>query len=159
MTTMTEDQQLELSWNAVGALPIVSHFLDRLGLEALLARYLPVGDVRALMASWRVIRALLINLCLQREPLYGIGEWAARHDAGALDDQTHIATWDGLCALTGRHDFLYVADSKLCTREQMGHIDTHAGRFITVLPRSRAEDGRLRDWMASATPDFSDLDR
>jgi len=69
MTTMTEDQQLELSWNAVGALPIVSHFLDRLGLEALLARYLPVGDVRALMAGARTIRALLINLCLEREPL------------------------------------------------------------------------------------------
>ena len=84
MTTMTEDQRLELSWNAVGALPIVSHFLDRLGLEALLARYLPAGDVRALMASWRVIRALLINLCLEREPLYGIAEWATRHDAGAL---------------------------------------------------------------------------
>jgi hypothetical protein len=84
MTTMTEDQQLELSSQVIGALPIVSHFLDRLGLEAILARYLPDGDVRVLMASWRVIRVLVLNLCLEREPLYGIGEWAARFDAGAL---------------------------------------------------------------------------
>jgi len=276
MTTMTEDQQLELSWNAIGALPIVSHFLDRLGLGALLARYLPAGDVRALMAASRVIRALVINLCLEREPMYGIGEWAGRFDAGALglefeevallcddrvgraldqlfdcdraslltelvlcaikafrvdcsqlhndstsitlygeyhpadgrarggqataaakrghnkehrgdlkqllliltvsadgavplahrladgnltDDHTHIITWDGLCALLGRNDFLYVADAKLCTREQMGHIDQHAGRFITVLPRSRAEDGRLREWMVRATPDWSEAER
>ncbi len=72
MTTMTEDQQLELSSQVIGALPIVSHFLDRLGLEALLARYLPAGDVRVLMAAWRVIRVLVLNLCLEREPLYGI---------------------------------------------------------------------------------------
>ena len=39
--------------------------------------------------------------------------------------------------------------SKLCTREQMGHIDKRAGRFITVLPKSRKEDGRLREWMAT----------
>ena len=70
------------------------------------------------------------------------------------DDQTHIETWDGLCALVGRHDFLYVADSKLCTREQMGHIDQRAGRFITVLPRSRAEDGRLREWITKQAPDW-----
>jgi transposase len=75
-------------------------------------------------------------------------------DGNVTDDQTHIETWDGLCVLTGRHDFLYVADSKLCTREQMCHIDRHGGRFITVLPRSRSGDGRLREWMTSATPDW-----
>ena len=59
-------------------------------------------------------------------------------DGNITDDQTHIDTWDGLCALAGRSDFLYVADSKLCTREQMGHIDRAGGRFVTVLPRTRA---------------------
>jgi transposase len=70
------------------------------------------------------------------------------------DDQTHIETWDGLCVLVGRHDFLCVADSKLCTREQMGHIERHGGRFITVLPRSRSEDGRLREWISTQAPDW-----
>jgi transposase len=61
-------------------------------------------------------------------------------DGNTSDDSTHITTWDGLVALTGRPDFLYVADSKLCTREQMGHIDRRGGRFVTVLPRTRRED-------------------
>ena len=80
-------------------------------------------------------------------------------DGNTTDDQTHIETWDGLVALTGRTDFLYVADCKLCTREQMVHIDRAGGRFVTVLPRSRSEDGRLRAWMTSAQPQWVEADR
>jgi hypothetical protein len=57
-----------------------------------------------------------------------------------VDDQTHRATWDLLCRLTGRRDFLYVADCKLATTENMAHIHQHQGRFLTVLPRTRSED-------------------
>jgi transposase len=39
-----------------------------------------------------------------------------------VDDRTHRATWDLLCRLTGRRDFLYVADCKLATAENMAHI-------------------------------------
>jgi transposase len=274
--TMSADQPFELASQALGALPIVSRFLDRLDLEAILERHLPDGDARVLMAVARTIRVLVMNLCVEREPLYGIAEWAGRFDASALslegdelellcddrvgraldqlfdcdraslltelalraikefgvdcsqlhndstsitlygdylqadgrerggqptaaaarghnkehrsdlkqllliltvsadgavplahrladgnltDDQTHIETWDGLCALVGRHDFLYVADSKLCTRDQMGHVDRRGGRFVTVLPRSRSEDGRLREWMSTTTPDWVEAER
>jgi transposase len=276
LIAMSAEQPFELSSWALGALPIVGHFLDRLGLEATLERYLPDGDPRVLMPAAQAIWVLVANLCLEREPLYGIGEWAQRFDRSALglevdeagllsddrvgraldqlfdcdraslltelvlsairefridcsqlhndstsitlygeyltadgrqrggqptaaakrghskehrgdlkqllsiltvsadgavplvhrladgnttDDQTHIATWDGLCALLGHPGFLYVADSKLCTREQMGHIDKRGGRFVTVLPRSRAEDGRLREWMTQATPDWVEAER
>ena len=268
---MSAEQPFELASQALGALPILGQFLDRLGLEQVLERHLPDDDPRVLMAAARTIKVLVLNLCVEREPLYGIGEWACRFEAGALslepgevallcddrvgraldrlfdadrasllteltlgairefgvdcsqlhndstsitlhgeylqadgrerggqstaaakrghnkehrgdlkqllliltvsadgavplahrladgnvtDDQTHIETWDGLCVLVGRHDFLYVADSKLCTREQMGHIERHGGRFITVLPRSRSEDGRLREWMSTQAPDW-----
>ena len=80
-------------------------------------------------------------------------------DGNTSDDTTHFATWDGLLALTGRPDFLYVADSKLCTRDQMGHIDRRGGRFVTVLPRTRREDGQLRDWMADEAPAFTEAVR
>ncbi len=269
--TISAEQPFELASQALGALPILGHFLDRLGLEHVLERHLPDDDQRVLMAAARTIKVLVLNLCVEREPLYGIGEWACRFEADALslepgevallcddrvgraldrlfdadrasllteltlgairefgvdcsqlhndstsitlhgeylqadgrerggqstaaakrghnkehrgdlkqllliltvsadgavplahrladgnvtDDQTHIETWDGLCVLVGRHDFLYVADSKLCTREQMGHIERHGGRFITVLPRSRSEDGRLREWMSTQAPDW-----
>ena len=61
------------------------------------------------------------------------------------DDQTHRATWDLLCRLTGRRDFLYVADCKLASAENMAYIHQHQGRFLTVLPRTRSEDNAFRD--------------
>jgi transposase len=57
-------------------------------------------------------------------------------DGNVTDDQTHIETWDGLVARDGRSDldFLYVADCKLATREQMAHIHSRAGRLVSILP-------------------------
>jgi transposase len=59
------------------------------------------------------------------------------------DDTTHRQTWDLLCKLAGRSDFLYVADCKLASSENMAYI-ARKGRFITVLPRSRKEDKQFR---------------
>lgn len=73
-------------------------------------------------------------------------------DGNTNDDPTHVPTWDGLVALLGRADFLYVADSKLCSKDAMGHIAAHGGRFVTVLPRSRAEDGAFRRWLQTHAP-------
>lgn len=253
----------ELRSQRLGALPIVDRFLARAGVERVLSRYLPPGDRRVALPAAVVIGLLVRNLCVAREPLYGLAEWAERFDPGLLglgagevellnddrvgraldqlfdcdrasllmelmlgviaefridcsqlhndstsislhgdyeradgrkragkptpaatlghskdqrpdlkqfvltltvsadgavplahrlldgnvsDDQTHIETWDGLVQLVGRPDFLYVADSKLATREQMAHIHSRGGRFVSVLPRSRAEDPQIREW-------------
>ena len=48
-------------------------------------------------------------------------------DGNTNDDQTHIETWEGLRALVGYAGFLYVADCKLCTREQMTQSISAAG--------------------------------
>lgn len=81
---MSETQDFELSSLTLGAQPIVCQFLDRIGLEALLARRLAADDPRALMGAARALRLLVANLCVERRPLYGILEWAARHDPRAL---------------------------------------------------------------------------
>ena len=60
------------------------------------------------------------------------------------DDRTHRDTWELLCRLAERRDFLYVADCKLATSENMNYIHRNAGRFITVLPRTRREDATFR---------------
>jgi transposase len=273
---MTPAEALELESERLGALPIVDRFLGRMNVQALLDRHLPTGDARVSMPAATVIGVLVRNLCLEREPLYGLAEWADGFQAGLVglapgeaallnddrvgraleqlfdadrgslltelalhvisafgvdcsqlhndstsialhgdyaaadgrarggkptpaamlghskdhrpdlkqlvliltvsgdgalplahrvadgnttDDSTHIATWDGLVALTGRVDFLYVADSKLCTREQMRHIDAPGGRFVTVLPRTRKEDGLLRDWAANQKPGYVEAHR
>jgi transposase len=247
----------------VGLLPILNRILQRLRLEETFRAYLPAQDRRCRIDSAKGLLVLLKNLLLSREPLYGVGEWAARHDpdeiglsqgqiaslnddrvgrcldrlfqndCGSLaltvatraisefgvgldqlhndsttitfhgdytdataeqkrkqqtrlaitwghnkdhrpdlkqllfiltvskdggvpvyfqarsgntaDDQTHRATWDLLCTLAGRRDFLYVADCKLATAENMAHVHQHGGRFLTLIPRTRNEDRSFRE--------------
>ena len=250
----------------LGVLPILDQFLRRMRLEDFLRGALPPEDRRTKLSPAKALLVLLRNLVLSREPIYGLGEWAARHAADALglaspemsrlnddgvgraldklfaadvpslvlavathvvqefgvsldelhndsttvsfcgaytqadgqqrvfgrptvaitfghnkdhrpdlkqllfiltvtadggvplhfraengnttDDQTHRQTWDLLCQLTGRRDFLYVADCKLATSENMAYLHQRQGRFVTVLPRTRAEDAAFRTRVA-----------
>jgi transposase len=66
-----------------------------------------------------------------------------------VDDHTHRETWDLLCRLAGRPDFLYVADCKLATTENMTYVHGHGGRFVTVLPQTRKEDEDFRGQLAA----------
>ena len=75
-------------------------------------------------------------------------------DGNTNDVETHIETWETLRQVAGRPDFLYVADSKLCSRDNMAHIDHEHGRFVTVLPRSRSEDRAFRQWLQTNEPDW-----
>ena len=68
-----------------------------------------------------------------------------------VDDGTHIGTWNLLSELIGQADFLYVADCKLASSENLSHIATRGGRFVTVLPRGRSEDVAFRQRLR-ATP-------
>lgn len=247
---------------SVGALPLVNQLLRRTRLEEFLRGALPKEDGRTKLSPTKALLVLLRNLLISREPIYGVGEWAARYapdllglaetevgllnddrmgraldklfaaDVSSLvlsvathavkefglrldelhndsttvsffgayldaaterrvlgrptlaitfghskdhrpdlkqllfiltvtadggvplhfraqsgnvtDDTTHRDTWDLLCQLTGRRDFLYVADSKLATRENMAYLHQHQGRFITVLPKTRSEDAAFR---------------
>ena len=247
----------------VGALPLINHLLGRMRLEELLRQYLPPDDPRCELPTSRVLLVLIRNVLLSREPVYAVGEWAARYApdlfdlwidevsllqddrlgrclarlfAGAgpelilavvrqvidefqvsldelhndsttvsfygayedaakeghregritpaitwgyskdhrpdlkqllftltvtqdghvpvyftsssgnvVDDQTHCATWDLLCQLVGRVDFLYVADCKLASEENLSHIARRGGRFITVMPRTHGEDKTFRE--------------
>src|SRR4051794_12741435 len=246
----------------VGALPVLGHFLKRLRVEEFLTKHLPREDRRSRVPTATALLLLVRNLLISREPLYGVGEWAARHDTrwldlsderlpalnddrvgraldrlfdadaaalaldvaahavrefgveldelhndsttvtfhgdyeaadrertlrgrlrlavtyghnkdhrpdlkqlpyiltvsrdgavpvqfrvesgNATDDRSHQGTWKLLCELTGRRDFLYVADCKLATAENMAHVHQNGGRFLTVLPRTRGEDAAFR---------------
>ena len=80
-------------------------------------------------------------------------------DGNTSDDPTHIPTWDQLVKVLGRRDFLYIADSKLCSGTNMRHIDGEGGRFVTVLPRTRGEDKWFRDWIQTHTPQWTEAVR
>jgi transposase len=271
-----KDGPFGLVSHRLGALPLINHFLDRIGLDATLARWLPEPDRRFKLTPAMAIRLLVVNLLVGRAPLYGLGEWAAPYAPGLLglpggdtawlnddrvgralltlfdadraslltdlivgmirefnvdtaemhndstsvsvhgqyteadgrprrgrptaavtfghskdhrpdlkqlvwiltvsadgsvpmayrladgntsDDPTHIPTWDALVKVLDRHDFLYIADSKLCSGEAMRHIDGEGGRFVTVLPRTRGEDKWFRDWLQTNQPQWTEAIR
>jgi len=79
------------------------------------------------------------------------------YDGNRTDDSTHIETWQTLNKISGRSDFIYVADCKLCTQEQMGYISDRNGRFITILPRTRSEDKWFKEWIQSHHVDWQEL--
>src|SRR6516165_92331 len=81
------------------------------------------------------------------------------YDGNQTDDQVHVETWSFLRELVGHADFLYVADCKLCTRDNMSHIADRQGRFLTVLPGSRAEDGWFRGYLQGHELDWQEVRR
>jgi len=262
---------LDLQTERLGPLPLVNHFLGRLGLEALLERFVPTNDRRVRLPYAKGIGVLLRSVLVEREPIYrqqetvstfaseafgldaklaaNVGDDAigraldrlfdadrgtlltevvvaashqfgvtfdelhndsttikfcgqysgakgrsirgkrgpfitrgyskdhrpdlkqllfiltTSHDGGVpvqfrceagnhSDSRTHEETWDALCNASGRVDFLYVADCKLCCREAMDHIDRRGGRFVTVMPRSRKEDAEFREWIQTHDPSW-----
>jgi transposase len=252
-----------LTTHQVGVLPMLNGILEQMRVAELLEAYLPREDKRTKLRTPRVIMLLIRNLLVSRQPMYGVGEWAAgyapdllglsatdleflnddragraldrlfRGDRSSLvlavathvvkhfqidldqlhndsttvsffgaydaqgeesrdpngpglfitwghskdhrpdlkqllyiltvardggtpvhfraasgnvtDDTTHRDTWELLCALAGRRDFLYVADCKLATTENMNYLHRNGGRFITVLPRTRKEEAAFRE--------------
>ncbi len=80
-------------------------------------------------------------------------------DGNTADDRTHLDTWHTLTKVVGGPDFLYVADCKLCNRATMRVIDTNGGRFLTVLPRNRAEDAWFRNWLQDHEPAWQEVSR
>ncbi len=69
------------------------------------------------------------------------------YDGNTADDGTHRQTWDFLKRLVGHANFLYVADSKLCSHENLGYIAKQNGRFLTVVPRTRKETGWMTEYV------------
>ncbi len=254
----------------VGALPIINRILERMRLSEILGECLSPDDSRTRMSTHRGLLVLVRNILIAREPVYGVGQWAARHAPGQLDlwkdevellnddrmgrcldqlfaaldvglimkivrqvieefqlnldelhndstsvsvygayseaaeegrsrgrrtlaitfghskdhrpdlkqllyiltvtndggvpiyftsasgntadDTTHRQTWDLLRDLVGRADFLYVADCKLASSDNMNYIARQHGRFITVLPRTHKEDRQFRQRLLK-TPD------
>jgi transposase len=58
------------------------------------------------------------------------------YPGNVTDDKTHIETWNSLLKITGCPDFLYVADSKLCTDQQLSYIVDNGGRVVTIIPET-----------------------
>ena len=76
---------LELWSEMLGPLPVINHFLSRMGLSASLDRFVPHDDARLRLAPAAVLGVLVRNLVTHREPVYAISEWAGAYDPGLLE--------------------------------------------------------------------------
>ena len=75
---------LDLESRRLGPLPLVNHFLERLGLEALLDRFVPTPDPRTHMPHARGLGVLLRSFLIERQPLYRQQEIALTYRAQDL---------------------------------------------------------------------------
>ena len=66
------------------------------------------------------------------------------YDGNQTDDRLHPANHQALQRLLGRADFIYVADCKLATKENLQKLSAWHGRFVSVMPRSWKEDESFR---------------
>jgi transposase len=67
------------------------------------------------------------------------------YDGNQTDDRLHPANHKALQKLLQQTDFIYVADCKLATEENLQKISAWRGRFVTVMPRTWKEDARFRE--------------
>lgn len=88
------------------------------------------------------LKQLLYTLTVNADG--GVPLYFTTASGNVTDDTTHRDTWDLLRELIGSPDFLYVADCKLASRENLQYIHNQGGRFVTILPRTRREDQAFR---------------
>lgn len=72
------------------------------------------------------------------------------YDGNTSDDQTHQVNWNELRSFLQTTEFCYVADSKVATKENMGHIAGNEGKFISILPASRKETTNFKQLLLDA---------
>jgi transposase len=80
------------------------------------------------------LKQLVFNLSLTADG--GVPIHHRCYPGNYTDDKTHIHTWSMLRKLSGKADFLYVADSKVCTDPQLHEIVGCGGRVITIMPET-----------------------
>jgi transposase len=138
----------------LGPIPVINHFLARLGLHRLLEQYLPADDRRLKLAPATAIGVVVRNLVLHREPVYALADWAAPFEPGLLGldaEEVRLLNDDRVGRMLVR---LFDADrASLLTRLLLDaiaafgidtsrlHTDTTSIRFTGAYP---AADGRTR---------------
>ena len=89
------------------------------------------------------LKQLVYNLSITADGAVPVHQHC--YPGNRTDDTIHIETWNTLRLIHGSADFLYVADSKLCTDEQLRHIVSHGGRAITIVPETWGETKEFKD--------------
>jgi transposase len=77
---MNNAESLELKSKTIDALPIINHFIDRLGLDEIIKCAMPHADPSNHIMPYTSIGMLLRNIIIGRLPVYGFKEWVTLFD-------------------------------------------------------------------------------
>ncbi|MEX2619443.1 MAG: DUF4277 domain-containing protein, partial [Egibacteraceae bacterium] len=157
---MADNDGFTLTSEVLGPLPVVNAYLERMGVEGLLDRFVPHDDRRLKLAPAAALGVVVRNLVLGREPVYALGRWAAPFDPtllGLEPGEVELCNDDRVGRMLSR---LFDADrASLSTRLVLDaiaafdidtsqlHTDTTSIRFTGLYADA---DGRARG--GKATP-------
>jgi transposase len=79
------------------------------------------------------------------------------YDGNQTDDRLHLDNHQRLRKLLGRADFIYVADCKLATTDNLQKISAFGGRFVSVMPRTWKDDRKFREEVKLGKVEWSHL--
>jgi hypothetical protein len=79
-------------------------------------------------------------------------------DGNTADVTLHVDTWDALVVLTGEVGF-FASRTPSSQPSTTADTSTRGGRFLSVLPASRREDGVFRDCVVTNAPDWDEIAR
>ncbi|MBC2700539.1 MAG: IS1634 family transposase [ANME-2 cluster archaeon] len=77
---MNNIESLELKSETIDALPVINHFIDRLGLDEIIKTAMPHADQSNHIMPYTSIGMLLRNIIIGRLPVYGFKEWITLFD-------------------------------------------------------------------------------
>ena len=149
-----------LSSQRLGCLPVLNHFLARIGLRRLLESYLPGEDARLRVAPATVIGVAVANIVVGHRPVYALGEWAAGYHPALLGLSGGDATALNDDRVGRMLDRLFDADRASLVTETILSAIAEFGvdvtqlhndsTTITVTGAYSAADGRSRGGKATA---------
>mgnify|MGYP001609290875 CR=1 FL=1 len=70
MSSTVLRQPFDLGSQRLGPLPIVNHFMERLGIDALLEEFVPTEDSRVGLPYAKGLGVLLRSIIVERDPIY-----------------------------------------------------------------------------------------
>ena len=89
------------------------------------------------------LKQLVYSLCVTSDGAVPVHFKA--YDGNQTDDGIHLETWSRIRTLLQHPRFVYVADCKLCTENNLRTIDRERGFFVTVVPKTRSEVARFSE--------------
>ena len=85
---MNNAESLELKSETIDSLPIINHFIDRLGLDKIIECAMPYADPSNHIMPYTSIGILLRNIIMGRLPVYGFNEWVTLFDSQLFNLKT-----------------------------------------------------------------------